>query len=93
MVIELKRKDISLLINLLTQQIDSVNEAKERHALYGLSRFYRLVDMRNKLLAVPVTEKLTVAFSDKQREKFSTDKKIKYTRINRKIKQPERGAR
>jgi len=70
MAIELKRDEINLLINLLTQQMDRVGAAKEQYGFYNSSYFYRLVDIRNKLLAVPVAKRTPVHFSLKQWEKY-----------------------
>ncbi len=66
MTVELKRDDISLLISLLTRDIDRVGEMKEKYGFCDPLYFYRLVDMRNKLLAMPVAEELPVGFSDKE---------------------------
>lgn len=64
MTAELKRDDIGLMINLLTQEIDRVGEVKEKYGFYDPSYFYHLVDTRNKLLMLPVTEEVPAAFSE-----------------------------
>jgi len=64
--VELKRDDIGLLISLLTQDIERVGEVKEKYGFCDSSYFYRLVDMRNKLLAIPVVEELPAGFNDKE---------------------------
>lgn len=46
----LKRADIDLLITLVSEEIHRVGEAKERHGSGDPDYFYRLVDIRNKLL-------------------------------------------
>ncbi len=86
MTVELKRDDISLLISLLTQEIDKVGETKEEYGFCDPSYFYHLIDMRNKLLAMPVAEELPATFTDKEWEELSD------VGINREIKQPERSA-
>ncbi len=68
MTVELKRDDIGLLIGLLTQDIDRVGEVKEKYGFCDPSYFYRLVDMRNKLLAIPAAEELPAAFNDNDNE-------------------------
>ena len=77
MTVELKRDDIGLPISLLTQEIDRVGEVKGKYGSCDPSYFYRLVDMRDKLLAMPVAEESAVAFSDKEWEEFFTDKRVK----------------
>jgi len=74
--VELKRDDIGLLISLLTQEVDRVGEVKEKYGSCDPSHFFHLVDMRNRLLAMPVAEELPAAFSDKEWEKFFTDKRV-----------------
>ncbi len=86
MTVELKRDDISLLISLLTRDMDRVGEVKEKYGFCDPSYFYRLVDMRNKLLAMPVVEELPAGFSDKEVGELS------YAGINKEIQKPERGA-
>ena len=66
MTVELKRDDICLLISLLTQGIERAGEVKEKYGFCDPSYFYRLVDMRNKLLAIPVAEELPAGFNDKE---------------------------
>ena len=66
MTVELKRDDISLLLSLLTRDMDRVGEVKEKYGFCDPSYFYRLVDMRNKLLAIPVAEELPAGFNDKE---------------------------
>jgi hypothetical protein len=70
--VELKRDDIGLLIGLLTQDIDRVGEMKEKYGFCDPSYFYRLVDMRNKLLAMPVAEELPAGFNDKEARELSS---------------------
>lgn len=56
----LSSDDIKVIIELTTQEIHRVGKA------YAPSYFYRLVDMRNKLLAIPVAEELPAGFNDKE---------------------------
>ena len=77
MTVELKRVDIALLISLLTQEIQRVGEAKGKNGFYDPSYFYRLVDIRNKVLVMPVAEELPAGFSDKEWEELFTGKKVK----------------
>ena len=66
MIVELKRDDIGSLISLVSQEIDRVGEAKEKYGCCDPSYFYHLVDIRNKLLAVPLDTELPSGFSDKE---------------------------
>jgi len=75
--VKLERDDISLLISLLNQEIDRAGEVKEEYGFCDPSYFYRLVDMCNKLLAIPVAEELPAAFNDKEWEEFFTGKRVK----------------
>jgi len=68
--VKLKRDDIGLIISLVTQEIGRVVEARERWGFCNPSCFYRLLGMRNKLLAIPVTEKPPVGFSEKEWKGF-----------------------
>ena len=61
---ELKRNDIGLLINLLTQEIYRVGETKEKYGFFDPSYFCHLVYVRNKLEKMPVAEELPRVFSD-----------------------------
>ena len=64
---ELKQDDIGLVISLVSQEIGRVGKAKEKYGCCDPSYFYHLVDIRNKLLAVPLdTEQLPSGFSDKE---------------------------
>ncbi|MFC1871199.1 hypothetical protein ACFLYF_02205 [Chloroflexota bacterium] len=38
--------------------MNRVGEEKERHGAQGLAYFYQLVDMRNKVLTISLTEKV-----------------------------------
>ena len=66
MTVELRRNDIGLLITLLTQEIDSVGEAKEKCAIGVPSYFYRLIDIRNRLLAMYVDDELPGGTSNQE---------------------------
>ena len=71
MTVELKRDDICLLISLLTQGMERAGEVKEKYGSCDPSYFYRLVDMRNKLLAIPAAEELPAAFNNKEAGELS----------------------
>ena len=63
---ELKRDDIGLLISLVTQDIDRAGEVKEEYGFCDPSYFYHLVDIRNKLLVMPVAKELPGGFNDEK---------------------------
>ncbi len=77
MTVELKRDDVGLLITLLTQEIDKAGVAQEKNGFHDPSYFYRLVDIRNKVLVMPVAEELPAGFSDKEWEEFFTGRRVK----------------
>ena len=66
MTVELKKHDIKTLIGLVTEETDRVGEAKERYGFCDLGYFYHLVDMRNKLLGMPLETELPSGFSDEE---------------------------
>ena len=84
MTVELKRDDICLLISLLTQGIERAGEVKEKYGSCDPSYFYRLVDMRNKLLAIPAAEELPAAFYDNDNDKEAGE--LSDAGINKEIK-------
>ncbi len=86
MTVELKRDDICLLISLLTQGIERAGEVKERYGSCDPSYFYRLVDMRNKLLAIPAAEELPAAFNDNDNDKDKEEGELSDAGIKREIK-------
>ncbi len=59
-MVELKKNDIKTLIGLVSEEIDRVGEAKKKHGFYDSGYFYHLIDIPNKLLAMPLDEKATI---------------------------------
>ena len=55
-MVELKKHDTKTLIGLVSEEIDRVGETKKRHGFYDPGYFYQLIDIRNKLLAMPLDE-------------------------------------
>ena len=50
-MIELKKHDIKMLLDLVSEETDRVGEAKKKHGFYDSGYFHHLIDIRNKLLA------------------------------------------
>ena len=65
-MVEIKKDDIKTLIALVTQEIDRVGEAREKHGFYDSGYFYHLIDIRNKLLAMPFGEEPLPSISDEE---------------------------
>jgi len=65
MVVELTSPDIKILVGLVTEEIERIAEARERNGFYDLGFFYHLVDVRNRLLAMPVNEELPSIITDR----------------------------
>lgn len=65
-MVELKKHDIKTLIALVSQEIDRVGEGKKRHGFYDSGYFYHLIDIRNKLLAMPFGEEPSSSISDEE---------------------------
>ena len=66
MAVELKKQDIKTLISLITEEIDRVGEVREKYGFNDPAYFYHLVDIRNKLMVMPVDEALTSAISNQE---------------------------
>ena len=62
-MVELKKDDIKTLIALVSQEIDRIGEAREKHGFYDPGYFYQLIDIRNKLLATPLDEEPILSIS------------------------------
>jgi len=75
--VELKRDDIGLLISLSSKELDRVGEAKVEHGFCIPSYFYHLVDISNKLLAIPLDIELPSGFSDEEWQEFFGGERIK----------------
>jgi len=65
-VVELKKQDTKTLIGLVSQEIDIVGEAKKKYGFYDSGYFYQLIDIRNKLLAMPFGEEPSSSISDEE---------------------------
>jgi len=76
-VVELKRRDIKTLIALVSQEIDRIGAAREKHGFYDSSHFYQLIDMRNKLLAMPSGEEPSSSISDEEWQELLRGKGVK----------------
>ena len=74
---ELKLDDISLLISPTSQELDRVGKVKEKYGFCDLSYFYHLVDIRNKLLAMPLDTELPSGFSVKEWQDLFGGRRIK----------------
>lgn len=77
MTVELKRDDTGLVISLISQELDRGGEAKEKYGFCDPNYFYHLVDIRNKLLAMPLDTKLPSGFSDEEWQDLFGGKRIK----------------
>ena len=64
--VELTKHHVGTLIGLVTEEIDRVTEAKEKHGSHDANYFYHLIDMRNKLLAMISEEELTASISEQE---------------------------
>ena len=53
-MVELKKHDTKTLIALVSQEIDRVGEARKKRGFYDSGYFYHLIDIRDKLLAMPL---------------------------------------
>ncbi|GAH42735.1 unnamed protein product [marine sediment metagenome] len=66
MTVELDKNSIKTLIGLITVEIERVGEAKEKYGFYDPGYFYKLVDIRSKLMAMPLAGELPSAFSNER---------------------------
>jgi len=76
-VVELKKQDIKTLIALVSQEIDRVGEARKKHGFYDSGHLYQLIDIRNKLLAIPLDEEPALSISKEERQELPVDKGVK----------------
>ena len=65
-MVELKKHDIKTLIGLVSEEIDRVGEARKKHGFYDSGHFYQLIDIHNKLLAMPFGEEPSSSISDEE---------------------------
>lgn len=76
MTVELKKNDIKTLISLVSQEIDRIGEVKEKHGCRDPCYFYHLIDIRNKLLTLPL-DAGSPRLSDKELEELFGGKGLK----------------
>ena len=76
MVPELRKHDIKTLINLVTEEVDRVGEAKEKYGCGDPGCFYHLIDIRNRLMAMPLGAEPPPHPSDEELEKLFRGKKV-----------------
>ena len=69
-MIELKKHDIKMLLDLVSEETDRVGEAKKKHGFYDSGYFHHLIDMRNKLMARSLDEEPTLSISDEKRQEL-----------------------
>ena len=69
-MLELKKQDIKTLIGLVSQEIDRVGEAREKHGFYDSGHFYHLIDIRNKLMATPLDKEPALSISGRRGGRF-----------------------
>ena len=76
MVSELRKHDIKTLIKLVTEEIDRAGEEKEKYGCGDLGCFYHLIDIRNRLMAMPLDAEPPPHPSDEELEKLFRGKKV-----------------
>ena len=69
-MVELKKRDVRMLIRLVTDEIDRMAKVKEKYSFYDEGYFNHLVDIRNKLVAMPLDEELPSGISGKEWQKL-----------------------
>ena len=75
MTAKLKKRDVEMLLGLVAAEIGRLGQIKERYGCRDPSHFYRLIDIRNRLLAL--LEELPPHLSDEELEKLFGGKGIK----------------
>ena len=76
-MVELKKHDTKTLIGLVSEEIDRVGETKKRHGFYDSGYFYHLIDIRNKLLAMPLDKEPPSSISEEERQELPVGKGVK----------------
>ena len=66
MTVELDKNSIKTLIGLVSVEIDRLGEAKEKYGFYDPGYFYKLVDIRNKLMATPLDEEPPLSINNEK---------------------------
>lgn len=69
-VSELRKHNIKTLISLVTEEIGRVGEAKEKYGCGDPGYFYHLIDIRNRLMVLPLDAEPPPHLSDKALEKL-----------------------
>ena len=67
---ELRKHDIKTLISMVTLEMDRLGEAKEKCGCRDSGCFYRLIDIRNRLMALPLDAEPPPHPSDEELEKL-----------------------
>ena len=70
MTAELQKHDIKTLISLVAMELDRLGEEKEKRGCRDPGYFYHLIDIRNKLLALPLDGEPPPHPSDEELEKL-----------------------
>ena len=70
MTAELKKHDVKTLISMVTLELDRLGEAKEKCGCRDPGCFYRLIDIRNRLMALPLDAEPPPHPSDEELEKL-----------------------
>jgi len=65
-MVELRKDDAKTLIDLVSQEINRVGEAKKKHGFYDSGHFYHLIDIRNRLMAAPLDEEPALSISGEE---------------------------
>ena len=76
-MVELKKHDTKTLIALVSQEIDRVGESREKYGFCDSGHFYHLIDIRNKLMAMPFGEKPSSSISDEEWRELLRGKGVK----------------
>ena len=67
---ELKKHDAKTLISMVTLEMDRLGEAKEKCGCGDPGYFYHLIDIRNRLMALPLDAEPPPHPSDEELEKL-----------------------
>ncbi len=70
MTAELKKHDVKTLISLVTLELDRLGEEKEKCGYHDLGCFYHLIDIRNRLMVLPLDAEPPPHPSDEELEKL-----------------------
>jgi len=67
---KLKKHDVKTLISVVTPELDRLGEEKEKCGCGDPGCFYRLIDIRNRLMALPLDAEPPRNPSDEELEKL-----------------------